>query len=99
MQPILHAILPTPAATAAHVEQERDLTTMLAAVVRRGQRAGELRRGLDPQLAAAVVVSAYFGIVSEWMRRGDELDLRASVTQSLDIVLHGLARPRPTRGG
>jgi AcrR family transcriptional regulator len=99
MQPILHAILTRPAAIAAHVEQERDLTTMLAAVVRRGQRSGELRRGLDPQLAAAVVVSAYFGIVSEWMRRGDQLDLRASVTQSLDIVLRGLAKPRPPRGG
>jgi AcrR family transcriptional regulator len=101
MQPILHAVLTRPAAIAEHAEQGRNLATMLAAVVRRGQRAGELRRGLDPQLAAAVVVSAYFGIVGEWMRRGDEIDLRASVAQSLDIVLRGLARPRPrpTRGG
>jgi AcrR family transcriptional regulator len=100
MQPILHAILTRPAAIAAHAEQGRDLTTLLAAIVRRGQRAGELRRGLDPQLAAAVVVSAYFAIVGEWMRRGD-IDLRASVAQSLDVVLRGLARPRPrpARGG
>ncbi len=101
MQPILHALLTRPASLAAHAEQGRDLTTMLAAVVRRGQRAGQLRRGLDPQLAAAVVVSAYFAIVGEWMRRPDALDLRASVDQSLDIVLRGLvrSRPRPSRGG
>lgn len=101
MQPILHAILTRPAAIAAHAEQGRDLTTLLAGVIRRGQRSGELRRGIDPQIAAAVVVSAYFAIVGEWLRRADALDLRASVAQSLDIVLRGLVRPRPrpTRGG
>lgn len=101
MQPILHAMLTRPGAIVVHAEQGRDLTTMLAALVRRGQHAGEFRRGPDAHLAAAVVVSAYFAIVGEWMRRPDELDLRASVVQSFDLVLRGLARPRPrptTRG-
>ncbi len=98
MQPILHAILTRPAAIAAHAEQGRDLAAMLAAVVRDGQTAGEFRRGVDPALVGAIVVSAYFGVVGEWLRRPDEIDLRTAIAQALDVILRGV-KPRPARGG
>jgi len=70
--------------------QGRDLVQLLAGLVRRGQVAGELRRGVDPQVAAAVVVSSYLAIVGEWARQAGRLRLRPALEQALDVVLDGL---------
>jgi AcrR family transcriptional regulator len=79
-----------PVVLADTTEQSRDLVQLLAGVVRRGQLAGELRRRVDPVIAAAVVVSSYLAIVGEWARHAGKLRLRPALEQALDVVLHGL---------
>jgi len=72
-------------------EQSRDLVHLLANVVRQGQTSGELRHRVEPRLAAAIITSAYFAIITEWVRCGGQFDLAGAVQQSLDVVLNGLA--------
>jgi hypothetical protein len=78
-----------PVVLADTTEQSRDLVQLLAGVVRRGQRRGELRR-VDPVIAAAVLVSSYMAIVGEWARQAGKLRLRPALEQALDVVLGGL---------
>jgi AcrR family transcriptional regulator len=72
----------------------RDLTDVFAAIIRRGQRAGELRRGAHPLVAGAVLASAYLAIAGEWARHGDASpDLATLTRQALDVILRGIVRP------
>jgi AcrR family transcriptional regulator len=87
-------IMARPAALAETTERTRDLVQLLGAVVRRGQAAGELRRGVDPVLAGAMLAATYLSIVAEWTRRRQGFDLRAAVDQALDVVLNGLVHRR-----
>lgn len=70
----------------------RDMTDVFAAIIRRGQRAGELRRSVEPMLAGAVLASAYLAIAGEWARHKDAPDLALLVRQALDLILRGLKR-------
>ncbi len=71
----------------------RDLTDLFAAIIRRGQRAGELRRSAHPVVAGAVLASAYLAIAGEWARRDeDSPDLPTLARQALDVILRGLVR-------
>jgi AcrR family transcriptional regulator len=94
-------VMARPLGIAEATEQARDVGMLLAAVVRRGQSAGELRRDVAPEVAGAVLVSAYFAIVNVWATGPEKFDLTAAVEQMLDLVLNGLARPparrRPSR--
>jgi|SRR5581483_6272898 len=91
---MVREVMARPAALADTTEQSRDLVALLAGVVRRGQASGELRGGVDPVLAAAIVVSTYMAIVGEWARRAGTLELQAAIAQALDVVLGGLRRRR-----
>ena len=62
---VVREIMARPAALAESSERSRDLVQLLAGVVRRGQAAGELRRGLAPELVAAILVATYLSIVAE----------------------------------
>jgi AcrR family transcriptional regulator len=70
----------------------RTLGELLADVVRRGQAAGELRRGVVPEIAAAVLVGSYFTIVNVWATGTDRFDLTDAVDQALKLVLTGLRK-------
>jgi TetR/AcrR family transcriptional regulator, cholesterol catabolism regulator len=70
----------------------RDLSELFAGVIRRGQRAGELRRSVQPLVAGAVLASAYLVIAGEWARREDAPDLALLTRQAFDVVLRGIAR-------
>jgi len=91
---MVHEVMVRPAALADATAQGRSLGDVLAGIVRDGQRAGELRRGVEPLLAAAVIVSSYMAIVNEWARGAVRFDLAAGVEQALDLVLQGLAPRR-----
>jgi len=41
------------------------------------------------------VLSAFSALVYEWSRRGGELDIEGAISQTLDVVLHGLNETRP----
>lgn len=82
----------SPTAVGETTAAGRDLTELFAIIIRRGQRAGELRRGVDPLLAGAVLASAYLAIAGEWARRSDSPDLTALVRGAVDLILRGLER-------
>ena len=82
----------SPAAITDTTAAGRDMTDLFATIIRRGQRAGELRRSADPVLAGAVLASAYLAIAGEWARRSDSPDLSALVRGTLDLILRGLER-------
>lgn len=88
---VVREVMARPAAFVHATEQSRDLVHLLATVVRQGQASGELRHRVEPRLAAAIITSAYFAIITEWVRCGGQFDLAGAVQQSLDVVLNGLA--------
>jgi hypothetical protein len=88
---VVREVMTRPAALVSATEQSRDLVHLLANVVRQGQTSGELRRRVEPRLAAAIITSAYFAIITEWVRCGGKFDLAGAVQQSLDVVFDGLA--------
>jgi AcrR family transcriptional regulator len=81
-----------PAAIEQSTEQGRNLGMLMADLVRRGQAAGELRRGILPEVAGAVLVASYFTIVNIWATGSEKFDLTDVVEQSLKLVLHGLKK-------
>ncbi|HEY8518187.1 MAG TPA: TetR family transcriptional regulator [Candidatus Binatia bacterium] len=100
VQLVVREVMSHPEALEHHGHQTRDFAEVLAGVVRRGQTAGELRAGVDPQLAATVLVSTYLAVVHEWARRAGDFDLETTLEHSLDLILNGLARqPGVVRGG
>jgi AcrR family transcriptional regulator len=80
------------AAMAQSSEQGRTLGELLIALVRRGQTAGELRRGIVPEVAGAVLVGAYFAIVNAWAVGEPRFDLTEAVDHALKLVLQGLRK-------
>jgi AcrR family transcriptional regulator len=88
---LVRETLANPAILANLTKQGRNLGQLFADLVRQGQDSGELRRGVEPRLAAAVITSSYFTIVNEWVRGGGKFDLPSALQQALDIVLNGLA--------
>ncbi len=91
---VVREVMARPAAFVNATEQSRDLVHLLANIVRQGQANGELRHRVEPRLAAAIITSAYFAIITEWVRCGGQFDLAGAVQQSLDVVLNGLAEKK-----
>lgn len=89
---IVRETMARPAAIRENTELGRGLGMLLAEVVRRGQTAGELRRGVPPEIAAAVLVGSYFTIVNVWATGADRFDLSTAVDQALKLVLGGLRK-------
>ncbi|HWP66821.1 MAG TPA: TetR/AcrR family transcriptional regulator [Candidatus Limnocylindria bacterium] len=81
-----------PAAMAQSTAQGRTLGEILVGVIRRGQAAGELRRGVVPEIAGAVLVGAYFAIVDAWALGEPRFNLTDAVDHALKIVLQGLRK-------
>jgi AcrR family transcriptional regulator len=81
----------------SHQEQTQNLVSILAAVVGRGQAAGEFRRKIEPALAAVALCATYFALIYEWARRGGKLDVEGAIAQTLDIVLNGLSDKKNRR--
>ena len=82
----------SPAAITATTAAGRDLTDLFAAIIRRGQRTGELRRSVQPVVAGAVIASAYLAIAGEWARHEQTPELAVLVHQALDVILRGISR-------
>jgi TetR/AcrR family transcriptional regulator, cholesterol catabolism regulator len=87
---MVREVMARPVTLADHRDQSRDLVHLLAAIIHRGQAQGEFRLGVEPRVAAAVVVSTYFAIVTEWASREGKFNLESALEKMLDVVLHGL---------
>ncbi|MGE0680520.1 MAG: TetR/AcrR family transcriptional regulator [Candidatus Binatia bacterium] len=91
VQLLARELLSRPTTLANVTEQTRDLGQLFVKIVQQAQTAEELRKDIDPRLAAAIITAAYFAIVGEWARRGGKFDLPSAIQQSLDVVLNGMA--------
>ena len=76
-------------------EGRREALAPLAAAIRRGQRAGLLRRGIAPELAATFVATSAQAAMQS--AAGDERALRRALRSARQFVEAGLAPPRETR--
>jgi hypothetical protein len=95
---VVREVMARPVVLADATEQSRDLSSLLADVVRIGQQNGEFRQNIPPRLAAAILTSTYLAIVTEWVRRGGNFAMAPVIKQSLDVVLYGLAK-KPGKEG
>jgi AcrR family transcriptional regulator len=89
---IVRETMARPEAIRENTELGRGLGALLADVVRGGQATGELRRGVAPEIAAAVLVGSYFTIVNVWATGSERFDLSEAVDQALRLVLGGLRK-------
>jgi AcrR family transcriptional regulator len=87
-------LLSRPPMLESHQQQTENLVSLLAAVIGRGQAAGEFRRKIEPALAAVALCATYFALIYEWARRGGKLDVEGAIAQTLDIVLNGLSEKK-----
>ena len=94
---VVREILARPVAWVDATGQSRDLVQLIAGVVRGGQAAGDFRHSVEPRIAAALITSSYFVIVTEWARSGGKFELTTATKQALDIVLNGLSE-KSTKG-
>jgi AcrR family transcriptional regulator len=89
---IVRETMARPEAIRENTELGRGLGALLADIVRGGQATGELRRGVAPEIAAAVLVGSYFTIVNVWATGSERFDLTDAVDQALRLVLGGLRK-------
>ena len=76
---------------------DENLVSLLAAVIGRGQAAGEFRRKIEPGWPPLRLCATYFALIYEWARRGGKLDVEGAIAQTLDIVLNGLSEKKSER--
>jgi AcrR family transcriptional regulator len=72
---------------------DRDLRSVVEAVVRRGQERGEFRRNVSPRLAAAAFLASCAAVFAAEPERGDTPE--AQRNELLHALLHGLSEPKP----
>jgi len=94
---LVREVLIRPPVLSHNDEKTGDLVKLLAAVIRRGQLAGEFRRRVDPVVAALAACAAFFAFIYKWVRRDTNFDIEAGVAEALDVILHGMSERRPRR--
>lgn len=81
-----------PAAEEGH--EERQLSALVEELVRRGQKRGELRRGVDPRLAVAMLLSTAGAILAGNVWKPGEISPAKMRSQFYEVVFHGLTGGR-----
>jgi AcrR family transcriptional regulator len=94
---VMSEVIARPRVLSEHDERTADLVHLLAAIIRRGQSAGEFRKRLEPTVAALTVCAAWFALIYTWARRDGKLDVEAGVSETLDIILNGLNERKAKR--
>ncbi len=94
MSGLLREFFATPPGGAEARGQGQDLHTLVEELVRRGQKRGELRRGLDPRLCVAVVMSTAAAILSGGVWQPGEVTPEKARAQFFEVVFHGLTGER-----
>jgi AcrR family transcriptional regulator len=90
MAAMLREFLRTPESVLALEAEGHELRELVEATVRRGQARGELRRSVDARLAAAILFSTSFAILSGSVFRDGKTTPRNVRDQFLEAFLHGL---------
>lgn len=90
LQVMLREFFSNPSALEAARERGRAFPELLEEIVRTGQDRRELRRGIDPRLATAMLLSTASAILSGSVFQPDEFDLADIRRQYFDLIFHGL---------
>jgi AcrR family transcriptional regulator len=94
---VVREVIARPAVLSEHDQRTADLVHLLAAIIRRGQAAGEFRKRTHPTVAALAVCAAFFALIYTWARHG-KIDIESAVAETLDIILNGLSDRKSKRG-
>jgi AcrR family transcriptional regulator len=94
MSALLREFFATPPAAGEAREESRALHALVEELVRRGQKRGELRRGLDPKLCVAVVMSTAAAILSGSVWEPGQVTPEKARAQFFEVVFHGLTGDR-----
>jgi AcrR family transcriptional regulator len=76
------------------VEEVREAFAILERVIREGQQRGELRAGVDPQLASWIVYGGLEELLTGWVLGGlsdREQDVELAESTAIELALRGLA--------
>ena len=95
---VVREVIARPGALSDHDHRTADLVHLLAAIIRRGQAAGEFRKRTHPRVAAMTVCAAFFALIYTWVRHDGKIDIESAVGETLDIILNGLNDRKSKRG-
>ena len=90
LQVMVREFFSNPSALEAARERGREFPELLEEIVRAGQARGELRRGIDPRLATAMLLSTASAILSGSVFQPGEFDLAEIREQYFALIFHGL---------
>jgi AcrR family transcriptional regulator len=90
MTGLLREFFATPPGQLGAPEEQRSLSALFEAIVRRGQERGELRRTIDPRLAVAFVLATSSAIVAGQVWAPGELTPEEAREQFFEVVFHGI---------
>ena len=90
MEPMFREILSAPAAQLHAQPEAMAFADLIVDIVRRGQRSGELRKDILPEIAATSFMGSCFTIVSVLVRQSPNADIAPFIEQYLDLLLNGL---------
>ncbi len=95
---VVREVIARPGVLSEHDQRTADLVHLLAAIIRRGQAAGEFRKRTQPTVAAMTVCAAFFALIYTWARHDGKIDIESAVAETLDIILNGLSDRKSKRG-
>jgi AcrR family transcriptional regulator len=95
---VVREVIARPEVLSEHDQRTADLVHLLAAIIRRGQAAGEFRKRTHPTVAALTVCAAFFALIYTWARHDGKIDIESAVAETLDIILNGLSDRKSKRG-
>lgn len=90
MQVMIREFFSNPPALEAARERGRGFPDLLEKIVGQGQARGELRRGIDPRLVSAMLLSTAGAILSGSVFRPGELEIAQIRAQYFELIFHGL---------
>jgi len=94
---VVREVIARPGVLSEHDQRTADLVHLLAAIIRRGQAAGEFRKRIQPTVAALTVCAAFFALIYTWARHDGKIDIEGAVAETLDIILKGLSDRKSKR--
>jgi AcrR family transcriptional regulator len=96
--PILYReVFLAPALTSMDASMERRIVSLYAEIVKAGQSAGEIRRGIKPIVATRVILDLWASTLRSWVEAGQRKSLAAELDEKLALVFAGLSRRRSSK--
>jgi TetR/AcrR family transcriptional regulator, cholesterol catabolism regulator len=80
-------------------DREEQFRRTVREIIRKGQRAGEVRQDVDDDTAASLIEAAYMTTMLEWLREDtSRREIKATLNRKFDVIFRGL-EPVEGEGG